>query len=510
MLCINGCALLGGRGTTEREADLQIAIERGISEAFRNVSRDNAIAIVQTTAPDNVTNNDFVRDLEHMLVSSRYRLISRDALNQIQQEQRFQLSGDVDDETAVQIGKIAGARAIIIGEISIEGSFHRLRLRVLDTQSAELLGTASQRFRMPESTGNVDASVRLRITSTPSEADFSIYDSNNNVVHHGKTPETVRISTFRNAGYHLVITRENFRNFEQTLRVTNGQLTPPSVNAVLERLPARAEVPTTQRLNITSNPSDAIYNVFDSNGVVVQTGRTPAFVNLNVLTHRSYLVSIQREGFNRSEHTVRVVDNQLQPDRVYTTLVPSTRAGQTADSNRFIYWHMFGGATIGWMENDKDLDENKKGFVNGTGGVSAIMSLFRWIHVEGGVMLTPRGYAHDVDSSETVLYTDYFVKVKVPVVRFATTTLNKKDDDGIFPYIGYTDSRIKNPLFNTKTEVFVDDRIFLAGVDFVGLWNRKSGMSFGLGVELGTKPQPVNDTGKFTTRSAKMQLGFIF
>jgi hypothetical protein len=56
------------------------------------------------------------------------------------------MSGNVDDSQIVSIGKFAGAGLVITGSITGSGNMRRLRLRVLDTQSAELRGSASEPF----------------------------------------------------------------------------------------------------------------------------------------------------------------------------------------------------------------------------------------------------------------------------------------------------------------------------------------------------------------------------
>jgi hypothetical protein len=56
------------------------------------------------------------------------------------------LSGEVDDATAVSIGKFAGADIIVTGRVDGEGNLQRLRLRALDTQTAQVVGVASERL----------------------------------------------------------------------------------------------------------------------------------------------------------------------------------------------------------------------------------------------------------------------------------------------------------------------------------------------------------------------------
>jgi hypothetical protein len=56
------------------------------------------------------------------------------------------MSGEVDDDTAVSIGKFIGADIIVTGRVDGEGNLRRLRLRALNTQTAQVVGAASERL----------------------------------------------------------------------------------------------------------------------------------------------------------------------------------------------------------------------------------------------------------------------------------------------------------------------------------------------------------------------------
>ena len=73
-------------------------------------------------------------------------IIDRSQLDRIRREQLFQLSGEVDDTQAISIGRIAGANVIITGAVTGAGELRRLRLRLLDTQTGQVLAAASERY----------------------------------------------------------------------------------------------------------------------------------------------------------------------------------------------------------------------------------------------------------------------------------------------------------------------------------------------------------------------------
>jgi TolB-like protein len=69
----------------------------------------------------------------------RFKVIERAKLDEVLQEQRLQVSGVVDDRTAVDVGRVAGADAIVLGTVSFIGSTTTVSARVIDTQSGEVL-----------------------------------------------------------------------------------------------------------------------------------------------------------------------------------------------------------------------------------------------------------------------------------------------------------------------------------------------------------------------------------
>ena len=69
----------------------------------------------------------------------RFRVIERSALDKIMEEQKLGITGFVDDETAVKVGKLAGADLIILGRINIEIGFAKVSARGIDTETSELI-----------------------------------------------------------------------------------------------------------------------------------------------------------------------------------------------------------------------------------------------------------------------------------------------------------------------------------------------------------------------------------
>jgi len=69
----------------------------------------------------------------------RFRVIERGAMDQVMNEQALGMSGMVDEETAVEVGKLAGADVIVVGSINIAEGFGKVSARGIDTETAEMI-----------------------------------------------------------------------------------------------------------------------------------------------------------------------------------------------------------------------------------------------------------------------------------------------------------------------------------------------------------------------------------
>ena len=69
----------------------------------------------------------------------RFWVIERGAMDQVMNEQALGMSGMVDEETAVEVGKLAGADVIVVGSINIAEGFGKVSARGIDTETAETI-----------------------------------------------------------------------------------------------------------------------------------------------------------------------------------------------------------------------------------------------------------------------------------------------------------------------------------------------------------------------------------
>jgi hypothetical protein len=131
-------------GSRNTATGVEGALARAAEQTLRNVPQRSRIAIVYITAQDRSTTDYIAGELEFIWVNAGYIITDRSQLDRLRLEQNFQLSGEIDDATAVSIGKFAGADIIVTGRVDGEGNLRRLRLRALDTQTAQVVGAASE------------------------------------------------------------------------------------------------------------------------------------------------------------------------------------------------------------------------------------------------------------------------------------------------------------------------------------------------------------------------------
>jgi len=105
------------------------------------------LAIISIASPDTDMAEFVIEELTYMMVSSRkFTVVDRKGLDAIMAERKFQYSGEVDDNSAVSIGKMLGASIVITGSISGSGSTRRLSAKALDVMTAKIEAMAREAF----------------------------------------------------------------------------------------------------------------------------------------------------------------------------------------------------------------------------------------------------------------------------------------------------------------------------------------------------------------------------
>jgi len=150
-------AVLGGTSSgSDQETVLAYMKSQGILEnraraaVQRMDSREVSLLAAQfraeQTSPGSSYADYAVEDLEYNMVKAGFKLVDRQQIEKIRNEQQLQLSGEFDDNSAVSIGKMAGANSVVVISVSHADKSGRLTLKVLDVQTAEIITMARQEF----------------------------------------------------------------------------------------------------------------------------------------------------------------------------------------------------------------------------------------------------------------------------------------------------------------------------------------------------------------------------
>ncbi|GHV46506.1 hypothetical protein AGMMS49546_34630 [Spirochaetia bacterium] len=137
------------------ETGAKQAIQRALSGAMKNVSlqliealpQKSTIAVLSIESNDKALSENAVGELELNLVNSgKFTIVERKRLDQIRQEKDLQLSEDVSDDSAVEIGHELGANIVLVGTITTTGLQGQIIIRAWDIKTTQIVTMARGQF----------------------------------------------------------------------------------------------------------------------------------------------------------------------------------------------------------------------------------------------------------------------------------------------------------------------------------------------------------------------------
>lgn len=122
-----------------------VTLDRGLGNAVKyfteRLEKGNKIVVFNFSAPTARLAEYVAEELTANFVNEgSWTVVDRNNLELLQQEMQFQLSGEVDDDTVLSIGKKLGAQIIISGSIEAVGNLFRLRVRAISVETAAIKG----------------------------------------------------------------------------------------------------------------------------------------------------------------------------------------------------------------------------------------------------------------------------------------------------------------------------------------------------------------------------------
>jgi hypothetical protein len=121
--------------------ELDAAIRETSDYLNKQLSKGSKLVILNIQSEYPALSEYIIDELMANTVNDRvFSVVDRQQLNTIRAELDFQTSGEVDDDTAQALGRMAGAQIIVSGAVSKIGDLYRLRVRALGVQTAQVEG----------------------------------------------------------------------------------------------------------------------------------------------------------------------------------------------------------------------------------------------------------------------------------------------------------------------------------------------------------------------------------
>jgi len=130
-----------------KEGNIENAIYLASIQLVQEMPKNKKVAVISFASADKDLGEFVLEEITGYLSSSgTMSLFDRKSLDSIRRERDFQMTGDVDDKTAVSIGEYAGADVVITGSTTGSGSTRRLRFKALDVKTGAILSQTSHRY----------------------------------------------------------------------------------------------------------------------------------------------------------------------------------------------------------------------------------------------------------------------------------------------------------------------------------------------------------------------------
>jgi hypothetical protein len=141
LMVLMGCAS-SGKAVVEANGsspgmDLDVAIREAAVQMEAKIPSKTMVALVSVASPSTAFSTQVLTRLESAIVGGgKLVVVDRANLDKVREEQGFQLSGEVDDESAKSIGKLLGAGAIVTGSLADLGDVYSLTLKTINIETA--------------------------------------------------------------------------------------------------------------------------------------------------------------------------------------------------------------------------------------------------------------------------------------------------------------------------------------------------------------------------------------
>jgi len=167
--------LITQQTTTTEIVSFEQAIQEISDYIYQRVPAGSKVLFLNIQSNSVRQSEYIIQELTSIAVNEKHLgVVNRNEIAEILQEQSFQISGNVADAEAVRIGQMSSASSIITGSIwSASGNIYRLSIRMLDVQTAGVLGIVNKNIEIGETTvalmgmGTIPTSTQATSTTRP-------------------------------------------------------------------------------------------------------------------------------------------------------------------------------------------------------------------------------------------------------------------------------------------------------------------------------------------------------
>jgi TolB-like protein len=126
-------------GLSAQTTSIDEAIKGAADDLGKNLPKGSKIAVLNFTGGSDRLSTYVIEELNSAVVNGRLiTAVDRAQLDLVRQEMNFQMSGEVSDESAQEIGKMLGAQYIVSGSIDNIGNVYRFRVKAIEVMSASI------------------------------------------------------------------------------------------------------------------------------------------------------------------------------------------------------------------------------------------------------------------------------------------------------------------------------------------------------------------------------------
>ena len=124
---------------------------------------NDIIAVINASPSRDDLNMQIITWLEsHLLNTGKFKIVSRQRIDTVMKELHFGITGYVSDTSAQSLGKLLGAKYILVFELKNVHNKSYLNIQVLETETAALVYSNSFRINNAVKNINTEKSKPLR------------------------------------------------------------------------------------------------------------------------------------------------------------------------------------------------------------------------------------------------------------------------------------------------------------------------------------------------------------